>query len=325
MYSEILISIIIPVKNASFWLRSQYDAFANQTLFQASELIYLDSGSTDGTIDILKTLNVSIIHILPNEFNHGSTRNVGAEAARGKYVVMTVQDAIPSSNKWLEQLMAGFIDETVLGVCGQQVVPHDQDKNPIEWFRPVSKPGIKKVSFKNPEEYIRLRPEEKKKFCRWDDVNAIYRKEALLEIPFRHLNFGEDSQWAHDVLTRGFSIVYNSMAQVYHYHHEGYKYFYNRSIAVFYMHYKIFGYLPVPQSRLFKIKTTIRNLKILLQEQSVKYKDKVRWFKYNLMRQRAGTDALTDFVAAYKVGNDAVERLYKLHCEKAPMPRSIKS
>src|SRR6185503_1987399 len=101
---DILISIVIPVKNGDHWLEALFEKLVTQTLYPQAEIIVLDSGSTDRSLEIIARYPVKLINIPPKEFNHGETRNVGVRAARGKYVVMTVQDALPFSNDWLQHL-----------------------------------------------------------------------------------------------------------------------------------------------------------------------------------------------------------------------------
>src|SRR5882724_2232339 len=175
MDTGILISIIIPVKNGSYWLDKLFQKLMKQTLFHRSEIIVIDSGSTDKSLEIIPKYPVRLIQIPTHEFNHGETRNLGARLAKGKYIVFTVQDAMPEQDTWLENLLEGFDDENVAGVCGQQIVPHEPDKNPITWFRPIDGPSKTKYVFKTKEEFENLTPEEKKTYCGWDDVNAVYR------------------------------------------------------------------------------------------------------------------------------------------------------
>ncbi len=52
--TEPLISIIIPVKNGAFWLNELLPALQKQTLFHRTEMILIDSGSTDDTVSIIR-------------------------------------------------------------------------------------------------------------------------------------------------------------------------------------------------------------------------------------------------------------------------------
>lgn len=151
------ISIIIPVKNGEKTIHKCLNAIKEQTLFEQSEVIIIDSGSTDGTLEILKNYSfVRLYHIEPHEFNHGATRNYGVSLAKGEFVVMTVQDAWTSGEKWLETMYQHFKDEKVMAVVGQQVVPHEKGINPHQWYRPVSKPRLIEIYFENLEEYLQL-------------------------------------------------------------------------------------------------------------------------------------------------------------------------
>jgi rhamnosyltransferase len=214
--TDILISIIIPTKNGEYWLQQTLSAIVNQTLFSKSEIIVIDSGSTDKSLDILKQYPVKLIQIKAEDFNHGETRNIAAREANGKYVVMTVQDAMPVNEYWLQNLLDGFLQGNVAGVCGQQIVAHQNDHNPIDWFFPISKPSIVRYHFTSKQEFENLAAEKKKQICGWDNVTACYKREILLQVPFRRIEFAEDMYWAKDAITAGFSIVYNPNAMVYH-------------------------------------------------------------------------------------------------------------
>ncbi|NJN27817.1 MAG: glycosyltransferase family 2 protein [Cyclobacteriaceae bacterium] len=185
-HGKTLISVVIPVKNGAETLDACLYGIASQKVGADIEVIVIDSGSTDNSLDIIRKYpKPKIISIDPASFNHGLTRNLGVAHANGDFVVMTVQDAVPADEHWLAKMLRHFDDPNVAGVCGQQVVPHHKDKNPHLWFRPMSQPSIRKVHFNTQEEYDLLLSEEKKQACSWDDVNSMYRREALLKMPFR--------------------------------------------------------------------------------------------------------------------------------------------
>ena len=74
------------------------------------ELIIIDYGSTDNTLNTAKSYPVKIIKIQPEEFGHGKTRNLGANLANGTHIVYLTQDAIPYSINWLKELTEPFKD-----------------------------------------------------------------------------------------------------------------------------------------------------------------------------------------------------------------------
>lgn len=313
---EILISVVIPVKNGAPWLHQCLQGIIGQTLFNKTEIIVVDSGSTDDTAEILQQYPVQVVSINPAEFNHGLTRNHALQFCKGSYVVMTVQDAWPTGENWLQKLLDGFIGDDVAAVCGQQVVPHDRAMNPIQWFRPVNSGSITKYNFESASAFDALSPLQKKTVCGWDNVTSCYRKSALKETPFREVVFAEDALWAMDALRKGYSIVYNTNARVYHYHHENVDFTFRRCLTEFYFRYIYFGYLPNTVKPGFIAKA--RMLKTLMKEK-IPVKEKIYWWKYNMNCYHACIKAYDLFVAAVNNCNEAVEALHNKYCSTSPM------
>ncbi len=310
--SRVKISIVIPVKNGASTLESCLKGIKDQTLFDQTEVITIDSASNDKSLVIAQAMipNIKIISIPAAEFNHGLTRNLGVQHAEGKFVVMTVQDATPADNKWLEKMIRHFEDPEVAGVCGQQVVPHDKDKNPHQWFRPVNAPSVRTVQYKNKHVFESLSPEEKKKACSWDDVNAMYRKEVLKKIPFRQAFFSEDAMWAQDVLRAGYTLVYDTSSRVYHYHHQNYDFSYKRTLTQLYFGYQIFGHRR-------KLKFSLMDyLKIVYR--NINYRAHPKWVLYNFNLIWATKKAYEDFNKWLNLGEIILKENYQNICRKPP-------
>lgn len=279
MQHDVDISVVIPVKNGMQTLPACLDGIFSQTVKDRLEVIIIDSGSTDGTLEFLKKYPVRIHHLDPKEFNHGETRNLGVGLAKGKFVLMTVQDAWAASNDWIELMLTHFDDPEVAGVCGQQVVPEDKTKNPLQWFRPAS--GAKPFSyqFENPAEFAKLTGKQQHQYCMWDDVNAIYRKDMKLKLPFRKMMFSEDTLWAKDALMQGRKIVYDYRARVYHYHHQNFKFYFKRTYIILYQNYKFYDYIRFPKNPLIRaLQIKIR----LLKMKELGFAEKIGWINYNL-------------------------------------------
>jgi rhamnosyltransferase len=238
------ISIVVPVKNGMSTLPAFIEGVEKQTRFNETEVVVIDSGSTDGSVAFLAQFNfVNVVSIDPKTFNHGGTRNLGVSHCKGEFIVMTVQDAIPATAAWLEIMLKHFDDKTVMGVCGQQGVPHHKDKNPHEWFRPQSEAQTKKIHFKTKQDFLALSPKAQRQHCGWDDVNAMYRKQALLDLPFEPLIFGEDMLWAKMALEKGYTLVYDTSVRVFHYHFQFPEYTFKRTLISNLFIYDCFKYI----------------------------------------------------------------------------------
>ncbi|HVG42674.1 MAG TPA: glycosyltransferase family 2 protein [Chitinophagaceae bacterium] len=319
MDNNILISVVIPVKDGAPWLHECLQAIMNQTLIDQTEIIVIDSGSTDGTLDILKNYNAKVHSINPKDFNHGLTRNYAVQFCKGEYIVMTVQDARATDNKWLQNLMDGFaVADNVAGVCGQQVVPHDKDNNPVSWHRPYSEPSMEIYHFNSTEEFDRLSPLQKKNCCGWDDVTAMYRKTVLEQIPFQKITYGEDAVWAQEALRAGYSIVYNNAAKVYHYHNEDWNFSFKRAFTTMYLRYKQFKYIyPKPRKTL---KEHLSIIKTVWKSHPFKLKENLYWISYNNQQYKAAKEAYSVFMNALAKGDDELDAAHKKYCGIPPSP-----
>ncbi len=308
------VSIVIPVKNEGKHLRACLDGWNSQTI-PVEEIVVIDSGSTDNTLEIARSFsNVTVIEIAGCEFNHGATRNQAIKAATGEFVMMTVGDARPTDDKVLEKMLACFTDESVAGVCGLQVVPHDHDKNPVEWFRPQSKPTSQRFQFTEEGEYDELPPDEKHRVTGWDDVVAMYRRRVIQnEIPYREITYGEDIQWAQEAYRAGYALVYCPAARVYHYHFEDAVITFKRTITVSCLRYRMFGELPECPPIAMPV---LRTAKALFQERGLSAKKRFRWLKHNIQNQLALRSAVKRFRAAVRQGDNAVQDLQQQYSGK---------
>lgn len=94
MSTEILVSIIVPVYNMEKYLSECLDSLFNQSLEQY-EIIIVNDGSTDGSLDIIKTYQkkYSFIHTI-NQKNQGlsAARNAGLSLASGEYIYFMDSD-----------------------------------------------------------------------------------------------------------------------------------------------------------------------------------------------------------------------------------------
>lgn len=313
------ISVVIPVKNEALKIRACLDGILSQTV-PVKEIIVIDSGSVDGTQDIVRSYNETVLVEIPSSaFNHGTTRNLGVSKATGEFVLMTVGDARALNKTWIEELLKGFTDDTVAGVCGQQVVPHEKDKNPVEWFRPVSQPELKRYQFSTANEFEQLSAAEKTAACGWDDVTALYRKSVLQQIPFQQITYGEDPLWAKDALMNGYALVYNYKAKVYHYHLENEEFTFKRAFTTTYFRYKQFGFLY--EEPVLPLRSKLSILKTLAAATNFNPVSILKWYRYNTANFKAGLKAYRLFMKHLQQGDDSLDAAHEQYCGKPPVPQ----
>lgn len=90
-----LVSVIMPVYNSAKYLNEAIDSILNQT-YENIELIVIDDGSSDNSVDLIKKYNSSKIRFFQNEKNIGvsATRNKAIDLSNGKYIALMDSDDI---------------------------------------------------------------------------------------------------------------------------------------------------------------------------------------------------------------------------------------
>lgn len=316
------VSVVIPVLNEAGKIARCIDGILDQSL-PPDEIIVIDSGSTDGTLEILAGYpSVKVISITRGTFNHGETRNLGARSASSEWVIFTVGDARPADRTWIEKLFDGLMDADVAAVCGAQIVPHEKAANPAEWFRPVSAPQLKRVQFSSAAEFDALSPEQKLSACSWDDVTALYKREALLRIPFQRTIFAEDAMWAADALRAGLALVYNPAARVFHYHQESPDFTFRRTIAVMYHRFTTFGYLHNEPDLAAPM---LRAAAIIARADRLTLGERLSWTYRAWSTHLAARRAIRTFRSAALSGSANVDALHRRYCSTPPAPEKTQA
>ena len=213
------ISIIIPTKNAGAEFRDTLAAIRRQT--RPSEVVVVDSGSSDQTLELAREFGARTISIAPESFNHGETRNLGIRNGTGQFCIMLVQDAVPIGETWLEALIAPFSDEHVVGVTGRHVPRPDSDlvgRWQVE-YRSEFLGGNKRVQqMESWDTFLTFSLEERLRLVSFDNVCSALRRSFWERCPFQPLPFAEDLDWGVRAMAAGYRLVYDPSVCVIHSH-----------------------------------------------------------------------------------------------------------
>ena len=208
-----LVSVVIPTRNAAACLAEQLDMLLRQTV--AAEILVIDSGSEDGTADIARRFGdrVQVMEIPAASFDHGGTRHDALAQSKGEFVCFLTQDALPVDGTFLEELLRPFAADDVAAVYGRQVAystapayerltrAFNYPDLPRTWREAdIPRYGVKAFFFSN--------------------CAAAYRRSAYEAAGGfdRPIATNEDMMMAAKLLHAGYALSYAPRAQVYHSH-----------------------------------------------------------------------------------------------------------
>jgi len=110
-----LVSCVVPVYNGERYLREALDSILAQT-YRPLELIVVDSGSTDGSVQAVSDYGRQIRLLVQDRAGPAAARNLGLGAAQGEFIAFLDQDDLWHPDKLARQ-MARFHACPALDVC----------------------------------------------------------------------------------------------------------------------------------------------------------------------------------------------------------------
>jgi len=222
--SDIKATIFIPTYNGEPYLAEIIEQIFAQDVDFEFELLIIDSGSTDRTLEIIHSYegahkNLRLVEIPNEEFGHGKTRNLAAQLAAGEFIVYLSHDAVPSHDKWLYEMLKPFeLNEKIVGVMGKQI--------PRRLCPPMLRYEISAVfSGFGPDFGTTLFYKDafiKNQATRdairfYSDVNSATKTKFIREvIPYRDVKYAEDQMFGEDVIDAGYLKAYSPRGSVIH-------------------------------------------------------------------------------------------------------------
>lgn len=213
------VTVTILTWNGDRYLGDILTALSRQEYNGGFDVLVIDSGSTDHTLQIVAEHPTVRLHEIPNsEFGHGKTRNLAAELSSGDIVVYLTHDAIPVGEDWLTSLVTPMaVDARIVAVLGKQVArpsaPPILKYDIGRVFDSLSPGGQTTVFFDNGA----LDAKSRSLATFYSDSCSAARRDLLLHhIPYREVDYAEDQVFGREVIEGGYRKAYAPDAVVEH-------------------------------------------------------------------------------------------------------------
>jgi rhamnosyltransferase len=180
---------------------------AHQTV-QPDEIVLVDSGSTDATVEIATRFGARVVTIAPKDFSFGRSLNLGCAALDTDVLVFASAHVYPLFDTWLQHLVRPLEESEIALSYGRQVGDHrtkfSEQRLLGRWF---------------PAQSI---PRQSQPFC--NNANAAVRRSVWKEQPYdEDLTGLEDLDWARRAIAKGHVLSYVAEAPVVHVHEESWQ------------------------------------------------------------------------------------------------------
>jgi len=224
--TEVKVSVIIPTLNRLDMLRRVLASVEKQST-QPREVIVVDGGSTDGTVEFVNSLGAHVIYIRQKGMFLPNARNCGILKSTGEIVAFLDDDPIPSYD-WLEEIIKTYeMDEMVGGVGGSLIGVTPSKKMSVKLLRVIegkAHAGITRVLSQISKSVFEVNT--------LSGCNMSFRKSVLEQLPYDNgrswffdefydkTSLGEDADMCLRVRKSGYRLLLNTKAQVLHLAHK---------------------------------------------------------------------------------------------------------
>ena len=204
------VSVVVLTKNSIVTIQRCVDSLINQTV-QPREIIVVDGGSTDGTLELVKKYPIRLIEESTSSIGHA--RNLGVKNAKGRIVFFLDSDCYCVSN-WIESMLPHFDRGEIVGVAGRIVAW--EPKSLLAKYQAV----------------LMDAPKDHAPVGRAPNCNLALRKKAIVSAGGfdEGLDWSEDLDLLHRLTTTQAMVIRENKALVYHKLPETYSEFFKKRI-----------------------------------------------------------------------------------------------
>jgi len=208
------IAIAVRLKNERKFLPALIASLQEQTVFGNCELVFLDSGSADGSVEYLRRYADRIYAIEPSEFQFGRSCNQIISACEAPYVVLLSAHVVIAEPDALElavgalernqKLAAVYLRQKTAGVPNKDFSAYESLF--LKKRFPVSNLDMTAASIPTAAPI--------------SNAGAVVRRSVWVQTAFPEVQASEDVLWARTVVKQGASLLYIGERSIVHNHSE---------------------------------------------------------------------------------------------------------
>ena len=184
---------IVRVKNEASTIGATLRSLRAQTV--PVEILVIDSGSTDGTVDVARPLCDRLIEIPPERFTYGYTLNLGAQEAGAPVHIALSAHCVAHRRDWVQRTLAHYARADVAGTNGVQTYSDGTEVT---------------------ETFFQTAPHARRDpYWGFSNHASSWRATAWEAHPFDEtLDYAEDREWSWRVMDAGWVLAFDPLLWV---------------------------------------------------------------------------------------------------------------
>ncbi|MBH2042946.1 MAG: glycosyltransferase [Comamonadaceae bacterium] len=226
------VSVVIPTLNAGpefVWMLRKLRA---QLAVREVEIVIVDSGSRDATVQVSRDAGAKVIEIQPEEFSHSYARNLGADNATGDYVLFMVQDAYPIGNHWMYGMLRYLLDHADQGLVAASCAEYSRGDSDMMYdsminthYRFLGCLDHDRIGEYCGDDHMSLRSRGQ-----LSDVSCLISRDCFQQFRYRG-NYAEDLDLGIRLIKSGKRVAMMASVKVIHSHNRPAYYYLKRSFV----------------------------------------------------------------------------------------------
>lgn len=180
-------SIIIPNYNEEKYIKRCLESIFNQTINKLNyEVIVIDDGSTDSSIEIIKQYDVKLLNSY--RLGAGGARNKGIDIANGKYIILLDGDDYLYKDDVLEKLDKKLENQDIVFVKYKQILGQEE-----------------KIVEENSSNTLEEQIYKSNYFC---CTLKCFKKELVEGIRYKNKSYHEDISFTLELMCKAKTLLY---------------------------------------------------------------------------------------------------------------------